>query len=157
MSASLQPRTQIRAMRPSDLKAVAAVESSSYQFPWSIGIVRDCLLAGYCSQVLEFSGVISGYSIMSVAGAEAHLLNLCVHPGCQRLGFGRRLLNVALSKAEELAVERVFLEVRPSNAIAIALYRSAGFEIAGTRPSYYKAESGREDAVVLAAAVNPTH
>ena len=90
MSASLQPRTQIRAMRPSDLKAVAAVESSSYQFPWSIGIVRDCLLAGYYSQVLEFSGAISAYSIMSVAGAEAHLLNLCVHPSCQRLGFGRR-------------------------------------------------------------------
>jgi len=79
-----------------------------------------------------------------------------VHPSCQRLGFGRRLLNVAMLRAEELAVERVFLEVRPSNAIAIALYRSAGFELVGTRPSYYKAESGREDAVILAAAVNST-
>ena len=144
-------------MRPADLKAVAAVERSSYEYPWSIGIVRDCLLAGYYSQVLELSGVISGYSIMSVAGPEAHLLNLCVHPSCQRLGFGRRLLNAALLRAEELIVERVFLEVRPSNEIAIALYQSAGFEIIGTRPSYYKAENGREDAVILAAAIDPTH
>ena len=143
-------------MRPADLKAVAAVELSSYQFPWSIGIVRDCLLAGYHSQVLEVAGVINGYSIMSTAGAEAHLLNLCVHPSCQRLGFGRRLLNAALLRAEGLAVERVFLEVRPSNAAAIALYQSAGFELIGTRPSYYQAEDGREDAVIFAASIDPT-
>jgi ribosomal-protein-alanine N-acetyltransferase len=143
-------------MRPADLKAVAAVELSSYQFPWSIGIVRDCLLAGYHSQVLEVAGVINGYSIMSTAGAEAHLLNLCVHPSCQRLGFGRRLLNAALLRAEGLAVERVFLEVRPSNAAAIALYQSAGFELIGTRPSYYQAEDGRENAVIFAASIDPT-
>ncbi len=143
-------------MRPADLKAVAAVELSSYQFPWSIGIIRDCLLAGYHSQVLEVAGVINGYSIMSTAGAEAHLLNLCVHPSCQRLGFGRRLLNAALLRAEGLAVERVFLEVRPSNAAAIALYQSAGFELIGTRPSYYQAEDGRENAVIFAASIDPT-
>ncbi len=143
-------------MRPADLKAVAAVELSSYQFPWSIGIVRDCLLAGYHSQVLEVAGVINGYSIMSTAGAEAHLLNLCVHPSCQRLGFGRRLLNAALLRAEGLAVERVFLEVRPSNAAAIALYQSAGFELIGTRPSYYQAEDGRENAAIFAASIDPT-
>jgi len=93
---------------------------------------------------------------MSTAGAEAHLLNLCVHPSCQRLGFGRRLLNAALLRAEGLAVERVFLEVRPSNAAAIALYQSAGFELIGTRPSYYQAEDGRENAVIFAASIDPT-
>jgi len=144
-------------MRPADLKAVAEVERASYRFPWSISIVRDCLLAGYHSQVLEVAGVISGYSIMSVAGTEAHLLNLCVHPSCQRLGFGRRLLNSAMLRAEELAVQRVFLEVRPSNEAAIALYRSAGFELIGTRPSYYQAEYGREDAVIFAASIDSSH
>jgi len=143
-------------MRPSDLKAVAEVERSSYKFPWTIGIVRDCLLAGYHSQVLEFGRVISGYSIMSIAASEAHLLNLCVHPLCQRQGFGRRLLNSALLRAEEMSVEQVFLEVRPSNEIAIRLYRSAGFELIGTRPSYYRADAGREDAVIFAATINPS-
>ena len=154
MSASVQPQTQLRAMRPADLKSVAEVERSCYRFPWTIGIVRDCLLAGYHSQVLELDGIISGYSIMSVAGAEAHLLNLCVHPSCQRLGYGRRLLNAAILRAGELPVEQVFLEVRPSSDAAIGLYRSAGFQLIGTRPSYYQSEDGREDAVILAATIS---
>ena len=153
MSAAIQPRTQIRSMSPVDLKAVAAVERASYEFPWSQGIFRDCLLAGYQSLVLEIAGVINGYAIMSVAAGEAHILNLCVHPECQQMGYGRRLLNALLVRAQEVGVERVFLEVRPSNDIAIKLYRSAGFEQIGVRPSYYQASSGREDAVIFAAAV----
>jgi ribosomal-protein-alanine N-acetyltransferase len=45
----------------------------------------------------------------------------------------------------------VFLEVRPSNEIALKLYRSVGFEQIGIRPAYYQADNGREDAVILAA------
>ncbi len=141
-------------MSPVDLKAVAAVEQASYEFPWSQGIFRDCLLAGYQSLVLEIAEAISGYTIMSVAAGEAHILNLCVHPQCQQMGYGRRLLNALLVKAEEVAVERVFLEVRPSNDIAIKLYRSAGFEQIGVRPSYYQANGGREDAVIFAATLS---
>lgn len=151
MSAAVQPRTQIRSMSPVDLKAVATVEEASYEFPWSQGIFRDCLLAGYQSLVLEIAEAISGYAIMSVAAGEAHILNLCVHPQCQQMGYGRRLLNALLVKAEEVAVERVFLEVRPSNDIAIKLYQSAGFDQIGVRPSYYQANGGREDAVIFAA------
>jgi len=154
MSAAVQPRTMIRSMSPVDLKAVACVEEASYEFPWSQGIFRDCLLAGYQSLVLEISGTISGYAIMSVAAGEAHILNLCVHPEFQQMGFGRRLLGALLGRAEEVGVERVFLEVRPSNGIAIRLYRSAGFEQIGVRPSYYQAKTGREDAVILAATIS---
>lgn len=154
MSAAVQPRTQIRSMSPVDLKAVAAVEQASYQVPWSQGIFRDCLLAGYQCLVLEIGGTISGYAIMSVAAGEAHILNLCVHPECQQRGCGRRLLNALLIKAQVLGVERVFLEVRPSNDVAIRLYRSAGFEQIGVRPSYYQARGGREDAVIFAATVS---
>ena len=138
-------------MLPADLKAVAEIERASYRFPWSHGIFRDCLLAGYHSLVLEVAGIITGYGIMSFAAGEAHVLNICVHPGAQRLGYGRRLLNALLVRAEESEVERVFLEVRPSNQTALKLYRSAGFEQIGIRPSYYQADGGREDAVILAA------
>ena len=61
MSAAVRPHIQIRTMRPADLKAVAEVEIASYRFPWSLGIFRDCLLAGYQSLVLDASGRISGY------------------------------------------------------------------------------------------------
>jgi ribosomal-protein-alanine N-acetyltransferase len=151
MSAALESRAEIRLMQPSDLKAVAAVERAAYAYPWSLGIFRDCLLAGYYCLVLDVGGTVTGYGIMSVAAGEAHLLNLCVHPSAHHHGYGRQLLNALLSKAGDADAERVFLEVRPSNKIALQLYKSVGFEQIGIRPAYYQADHGREDAVVLAA------
>ena len=136
-----------------DLRAVAAVEQASYEFPWSPGIFRDCLLAGYQCLVLVAEGDIDGYAIMSVAAREAHILNLCVHPELQRRGFGRQLLHALCTRADLLGAERVFLEVRPSNVAAINLYTSVGFERIGVRPSYYQADGGREDAVIFAAVI----
>ena len=157
MSAAVHPRTEIRLMQPADLKAVATVERAAYQYPWSLGIFRDCLLAGYYCLVLDVAGSVTGYGIMSIAAGEAHLLNLCVHPGAQRLGYGRRLLNALLLKAADAQADKVFLEVRPSNQIALKLYASVGFEQIGIRPAYYQADRGREDAVILAVALRTAH
>lgn len=156
MSAALHPRTEIRLMQPADLKQVAAVERAAYQYPWSLGIFRDCLLAGYHCLVLDVAGSVTGYGIMSVAAGEAHLLNLCVHPNAQRLGYGRRLLNALLLKGADAGADKVFLEVRPSNTVALRLYASVGFTQIGVRPAYYQAENGREDAVILAATLQPS-
>ena len=151
MSAAVEPRTEIRHMMPADLKAVARIEKVAYNYPWSLGIFRDCLLAGYHSIVLDVGGAVTGYAIMSSAAAEAHVLNICVHPAARRIGYGRRLLNALIVRAHELEVDQVFLEVRPSNQSAMNLYRTAGFIEIGVRPAYYQAEFGREDAVILSA------
>ena len=143
-------------MQPADLKAVAAIERAAYHYPWSLGIFRDCLLAGYHCLVLDVASSVTGYGIMSIAAGEAHLLNLCVHPNAQRFGYGRRLLNALLLRAADADADKVFLEVRPSNEIALRLYRSVGFEQIGIRPAYYQADHGREDAVILAAALQPS-
>ena len=156
MSAAVRPRTEIRLMQPADLKSVAAVERAAYQYPWSLGIFRDCLLAGYYCLVLDVGGSVTAYGIMSVAAGEAHLLNLCVHPNAQRLGYGRRLLNALMLRASDAGADKIFLEVRPSNQVALRLYASVGFEQVGIRPAYYQAENGREDAVILAAALQTT-
>lgn len=150
MSAAVIPDTSIRVMSPSDLRGVSRVERAAYDFPWSHGIFRDCLLAGYHSLVLDVANVVSGYAIMSIAAGEAHILNLCVDPAVRRLGYGRRLLNALLCKAEESEVRQVLLEVRPTNRAALNLYTSQGFEQVGIRPDYYQAVDGREDAIVLA-------
>ena len=82
----------IREMGYRDVQDIVAIEGSTYSFPWTETIFRDCLLAGYVSVVLEHAGQTQGYAIMSLAAVEAHLLNLCVAERLRRRGFGRRLL-----------------------------------------------------------------
>jgi [ribosomal protein S18]-alanine N-acetyltransferase len=144
------PPPELRAMREDDLEQVATIEGNAYEFPWSPGIFRDCLRAGYGCWVLEEADRVIGYALLSVAAGEAHILNLCIDPAHQRRGLGRRMLLRLLDLARWHRAERVFLEVRPSNDGAITLYRREGFNEIGTRPRYYPARHGREDAVVMA-------
>jgi len=138
-------------MRAEDIPVVAAMEQSAYEFPWTVGIFRDCMRVGYDCRVLQGDGgVLEGYVILSVAAEEAHLLNLCVHPDRRRCGLGRDMLRHALTAARIAGAKRVFLEVRPSNYPALALYEDEGFVRIGRRPRYYRSRAGREDAVVLA-------
>lgn len=140
----------VRRMGHEDLAAVSDIERRSYDFPWSHGVFRDCLLAGYNCLVLMQDEQTIGYAILSVAGGEAHILNLCIDPKHRSLGYGGRLLDEMLAIARAAEVTEIFLEVRPSNVAAIKLYRKKGFHQIANRPSYYQATDGREDAAVLA-------
>ena len=139
----------IRGMRHEDLGHVSDIERRSYDFPWSHGVFRDCLLAGYHCTVLERDGEVSAYGILSVSAGEAHILNLCVTPAYRSHGYGAKVLDVMLLQARAASVRQVFLEVRPSNANALALYKKRGFHQVANRPAYYQARDGREDACVL--------
>ncbi|MDR0183609.1 ribosomal protein S18-alanine N-acetyltransferase [Lysobacter arvi] len=145
----------LRPMREDDLDAVHAVEIRAYEFPWTVGIFRDCLRADYPAWVMQREGRIIGYFLMSIAADEAHVLNICIDPNFQGQGLGRQLLRALVRVARGRHAERVFLEVRPSNAGAIALYHSEGFNEIGRRPRYYPARDGREDALVMAIELLP--
>ncbi|MEO7387391.1 MAG: ribosomal protein S18-alanine N-acetyltransferase [Gammaproteobacteria bacterium] len=150
MSAELKPVTAaIREMRQTDVTIAATIEQGAYEFPWSPGIFRDCLLAGYTSLVLEYAGKVIGYGIMSVAAGEAHLLNLALSASARGMGHGRRLLHHLMELARQAGAEGMYLEVRPTNLRALALYEQSGFEVLGRRRGYYRARGGTEDAVVL--------
>jgi ribosomal-protein-alanine N-acetyltransferase len=150
MSAELKATPAcLRDMRQTDVTMAATIEQSAYEFPWSPGIFRDCLLAGYTSVVLEHSGKVVGYGIMSVAAGEAHLLNLALSESARGMGNGRRLLEHLMDVARQSGAEGIYLEVRPSNLRALALYERAGFEVLGRRRGYYRVRGGTEDAVVL--------
>ena len=140
---------ETRPMVHDDIAQVADIERRSYEFPWSHGVFRFCLLAGYHCIVLERESAVVGYSILSIAAGEAHILNLCVDPKFRQLGYGELLLDEILKRATHAEVREVFLEVRPSNEAAIALYRKKGFRLIANRPAYYQALDGREDAAVL--------
>ncbi len=147
---------EMRPLRLEDVAAVAAVEARAYEFPWSEGIFRDCLRAGYNCWVLVREQAVIGYGVLSVAAGEAHVLNVCVAPEAQGEGHGRRLMRRLMDLARWHGAERIFLEVRPSNPRAMQLYHTLGFNEIGRRPNYYPARNGREDAIVMALELLPT-
>ena len=140
---------QIRPMHELDVPVIVAIERAAYQFPWSEGIFRDCLRVGYVCRVVDVGGDMAGYGIMSVGAGEAHILNVCIQDEYRGRGYARKVLEHLLDRARASGMHEAFLEVRPSNTAAAALYRSMGFEEVGVRRGYYQATVGREDAAVL--------
>ena len=147
----------IRTMHKEDLPEVLHNERSSYVFPWSEGIFKECLRLGHeCwLSVLESNDasktcITLGHGVLSVAAGESHLLNVCVHPDWRNQGLGRVMVKHLLERAQALQTSMVFLEVRPSNLMAFKLYATLGFNEVGIRHGYYPSITGREDAIILA-------
>lgn len=142
---------RLRKMRTDDLPEVLEIEAKNYNFPWTEGIFMDCVKSpNYSNWICEELDTIVGYSIVSTAGGEAHIMNLCVDPEVQKQGVGSKLLENMIDLAQNKA-ETIFLEVRPSNISAISLYEKRGFNEIGVRKGYYPSVDGeREDAVMFA-------
>lgn len=136
-------------MTGDDLDAVVAIEQEVHAHPWTRGNFADALQAGYLCRVLQEEGEIIGYVVLMMGVDEAELLDIGVAAARQRRGWGRKLLQEALTLARQQGKQRMVLEVRASNASAIGLYRDAGFVQIGLRRGYYPAANGREDAVLM--------
>ncbi len=159
MSAELKDQltrvVRVRAMTMADIVQVIEIEHEAYPFPWSEGIFRDCVRVGYLCRVIEFRGQVCGYAIMSFGADEAHLLNICIHPELREQGVGRKLLAYLLDYARKAGMLEAFLEVRPTNLVAIHLYESMGFVRVGVRKGYYQGTPNREDAWVYKLELGP--
>jgi len=140
----------MRSMTLADVDAVLGIELAVQGYPWTRGNFIDALDSGYLCFLDEAGGEIRGYAILMPAVDEAELLNIGVASGWQRKGLGRMMLEQILETARTRDMKRVFLEVRPSNVAAIALYRCAGFSAVGVRRGYYQNANGSEDALVMA-------
>ena len=153
-----QAEYKMRPMRSSDLDLVVQNETTSYGNPWTKRIFIDCLRAGYQCWVLAGRDQIIGHGVMSVAIGECHLLTLCVRPDFQRLGYGRRILQFLLERAERQEAKVCYLEVRPSNDPAKKLYQAMGFVVIGQRKNYYpvsQVSGEREDALIMSLTLVP--
>ncbi|HEV2432244.1 MAG TPA: ribosomal protein S18-alanine N-acetyltransferase [Burkholderiales bacterium] len=149
MSAVLKDVPRLAPMAERDLDEVMAVENAIYTHPWTRGNFADSLRAGYECRVLRLGPELLGYFVLMVAAAEGHLLNLSIAAAHQRAGHGAWLLVQAAELARKLGARSLFLEVRPSNRGAQALYTRFGFRTVAVRRGYYPAHTGREDALVL--------
>lgn len=141
--------SDIRPLALEDLPRVMELERLGHSHPWTEGIFRDCFKDSYRLWALDYDNELVGYAIVSYQFDEAHLLNVCVHPKCRGMGFGRKLLKHAIAVAIEDDLACMILEVRKSNRAATMLYRSEGFQQIGVRPQYYPGPSGGEDARVM--------
>ncbi len=136
-------------MNEHDLGAVTALEASLQAFPWSCGNFADSLVAGHSAWVCRRGGDLVGFWVVMRVLDEAHLLNFGVARHYQGQGYGARMLRQIMALARQHGTHRLFLEVRPSNVRAVALYRHFGFKQIGLRRAYYPAPQGREDALVF--------
>jgi len=99
MNVAHQPHNGFRPVMPTDLKDIMHIERAAYRYPWTRQFIADCLSEPYFfSARIERCGII-GYGIMSCTLQEAHILNLCIHPGWQCRGQGSRLLHHLLEMA----------------------------------------------------------
>lgn len=137
-------------MCEADLDWVAEHERDLHAFPWTRGNFADSLDAGYVARILRAGEDRLGYAVMLLVMDEAHLLNISVLRAHQNCGLGRTLLQELFVLAGERGATQMFLEVRPSNLPALALYRRIGFTPVGRRKRYYPAlDGGREDALLM--------
>ncbi|MCB1918008.1 MAG: ribosomal protein S18-alanine N-acetyltransferase [Rhodocyclaceae bacterium] len=136
-------------MLASDLEWVVAVEASRHASPWSRGNFDDALAAGYACWTFLERGVPVAYAIVMSVLDEAHLLNLTVTAPQQGRGIGAAVLSFLLDQSRQHGAAQCFLEVRESNLVALALYRSRGFQAIGRRKGYYPGRQAREDAIVM--------
>lgn len=153
MSAVIKPDTGFRPMQFEDLDRVMEIEPKIYSHPWSRGNFADSLHAGYSCWIYESEGEVVGYAVMMSVLDEAHLLNISIAQDCQGRGMGRALLEHVIDIARRHGAQMMFLEVRPSNKNAIALYESIGFNEFSVRKGYYPAHNGREDAILMGLAL----
>jgi len=144
----------IRKMTQFDIEPVMAIENETYDFPWSTGIMSDCLHSAYHCFVYEVDDEIRGYLVFSTVLDEVSLLNICIAPEYQNNGDGRRLLQWLIAYVKKInmktPLKTMYLEVRRSNQAAIHLYESTGFNEIGIRDNYYPAKKGKEDALLFA-------
>ena len=92
---------------------------------------------------------VQGVVWFSVVEGEAEIIDIRVGERFRRTGIGESLLTQSVEKLRLSKIRSVFLEVRSTNAAALALYKKLSFVIMGRRENYYKTATGREDALTM--------
>ncbi len=126
----------ITAFAAAHLSAVARLEQLCFSDPWS----TDALAEELSNPCARFLVALDGNTVVGYLGChhvadEGFIANVAVHPDHRRRGIARKLVAAAIEQGHSLS--RLTLEVRASNAAAIALYESLRFVKDGVRPRFY--------------------
>ena len=139
---------QIGSLQLYQVAEVAAIERLCFSEPWSEdGIYR--FNAADCGQIIVglLNDKVVAYAGLMTVLDEGYIANIATHPDYRRRGLGRQVVRHLARMGRDMHLAFITLEVRASNAPAIALYEAEGFTCEGTRPGYY--DLPKEDALIM--------
>ena len=134
-------------MQAAHVPQIAALERQNFSAPWD----ENSLFSELNNPLALWLAALDGETVAGYVGSqsvlgESDMMNLAVAPAYRRQGIGKALMEALLWELSE-DNHCLTLEVRASNAPAIALYENLGFRQVGRRPNYYR--SPPEDALIL--------
>ena len=143
-------QVKIVPMAAEHLDRLEQLERMCFSRPWAKKMLAEELdnqCAAFLVAVEPETEKAVGYAGLLVVADEGYITNVAVDPSCRRQGVAAQLLQVFDNFAKGNHLAFLTLEVRPSNAAAIALYEGFGFREVGRRRNYY--DLPKEDALIL--------
>lgn len=138
----------IELMTVDDISQVAEIERQIFSIPWSEKAFRDSMESDNTIYIVaKENNNVAGYAGMYLSFEEGNITNVAVNPLSSRKGIGEKIVRDILNRAYEKGVRDVFLEVRETNSVAIALYEKIGFKEEGIRKNFY--DKPRENALIM--------
>ena len=139
---------EIKTMTEAHVPQIAEIETLCFTDPWSEKSVASELNNRLSLWLVALDGdTVAGYVGSQSVLDEADMMNIAVHPDYRRQGIGRDLVLALAEALQKKGIRGLMLEVRQSNAPAIALYEQLGFQQVGMRPNYYR--NPKENALIL--------
>lgn len=145
---------QLEVISPQSLDRILTIDRLAFKRPWNRTLFLEELscdnafsYAVRCKQIDQGLTIIA-YVFWRMVLTELHMIRIAVAPDYRSKGVATWLLQQCFKLAQQKRnFDSVYIEVRPSNNAAIALYRKLGFYVIGTRPNYYP--ESNEDALVM--------
>ncbi|WP_026429599.1 ribosomal protein S18-alanine N-acetyltransferase [Schaalia georgiae] len=143
------PAVDVVPARAGDLRELVRLEGLLFpEDPWTEGMLREELASASSHYLIaRADGTACGYGGVKVLGDQGDIMTIGVVPGARGRSVGSRLLDGLIAWARRAGADELFLDVRASNAAAIGLYLSRGFEAVGRRRRYFR--NPVEDALVM--------
>lgn len=139
----------LRPADPSDIPTLVAIEhQAGGHGRWQVSTFTEELRTAWShTWVVQHEGGIAGFMVVWRVADEVQLLNIAVAQACQGRGFAKHMLNALHQWAQAQHLQKISLELRRSNTVALRLYQRCGFVVVGQRPRYYADTD--EDALLM--------
>ena len=138
----------LETMHAAHVAQIAALEEICFSDPWSERSIASELDNKLAFWLVATEGeTVAGYIGSQTVMEETDMMNVAVHPDFRRQGIAEALVSGLVEHLKAMGSHCLTLEVRASNAPAIALYEKLGFSEIGRRKNYYR--NPREDALIL--------